>query len=127
MLRPRKDSESLIQRVHDIAVKYQVTVPDVPLDGMLNDVKLVAAIQPFEDIFRLGLKLCEDTAAQADTEAWQAFLAYYGVLSRMAMRHAEIAAALEPVAAAMRKPKRRQPGAAAAAPAAATGTGGAVG
>lgn len=41
--------------------------------------------------------LAEDTGTQAASEAWEAFLAYYGVLSSMAERSPELAAELQTV------------------------------
>ena len=51
------------------------------------------AMEPFESTMTVGLQLASDTLMQADTEAWQAFLAYYGVLSSMADHDAELATA----------------------------------
>jgi len=96
-LRPRKGAEAHMQRVHDLAVKHGVTLKSIPLDGMANDLALAKQFGPFEDELRVGLQLAEDTGAQAGSEAWEAFLAYYGVLSSMADRSADIAAELQTV------------------------------
>ena len=44
----------------------------------------------------------QDTGAQADTEAWQAFLAYYGVLSSLSDRNPDIENGLGSVVEYMR-------------------------
>jgi hypothetical protein len=87
----------LVQRVHDLAIKHGVSLKNIPLDGMTNDLALSKQFQPFADELRAGQKLAEDTGMQAGTEAWEAFLAYYGVLSSMAERSAELAAELKTV------------------------------
>lgn len=107
MLRARKDSEGMIRRVHEIAIKKGLSIPGIPLDGMLNDVNLVERLEPFVTLLTLCLQLVEDTQAQADTESWQAFLAYYAVLSTMAVHDPEIAVAISPVTAAMRHTRKK--------------------
>ncbi len=107
LLRGRRDAELMISRVHALATKMGVTVPGIPLSGMQNDVSLVAALVPFEAALSTAQGLVEDTMAQADSEAWQAFLAYYGVLASMAPRNAEIEAQLAPVVEFMRTPRKR--------------------
>jgi hypothetical protein len=96
-LRPRKGAEAHMQRVHDLAVKHGVSLKDIPLDGMANDLALAKQFQPIEDELRTVLQIAEDTGTQADSEAWEAFLAYYGVLSSMADRSADLAAELKSV------------------------------
>jgi hypothetical protein len=86
-----------LERVHDLAVKHGVKLKDHPLDGMADDLELAKRFDPFEDEFRRGLTLAEDTGTQAGSEAWEAFLASYGVLSSMADRTPELAAELQPV------------------------------
>jgi len=109
LVHPRKGAAPHMQRVYELAKKHGINVPDIPLDGMQNDLGLGQAIQPFADAFRLGLQLSEDTLAQASTEGWQAFLAYYGVLGSLSARHPEIAAGLAPVVEFMRTVRRKQP------------------
>jgi hypothetical protein len=96
-LRPRKGAEPHMQRVHDLATKHAVSLKNIPLDGMASDLALAKQFQPFEDELRTGLQLVEDTGTQAGSEAWEAFLAYYGVLSSMADRSPDLAAELQTV------------------------------
>ena len=56
------------------------------------------------------LTFAEDTGTQAGSEGWEAFLAYYGVLSSMADRNPELAAELEPVVQLMATgPRPKEP------------------
>lgn len=54
--------------------------------------------------------LAEDTEGQAESEMWEAFLAYYGVLSKMAEQNPTLAVELAPVVdfMARRKPAARK-------------------
>jgi len=96
-LRPRRGADEHMQRVHDLAVKHGVSLKNISLDGMAADLELANQFQPIEDELRTVLTFAEDTGTQAGSEAWEAFLAYYGVLSSMADRDPELAAELEPV------------------------------
>jgi hypothetical protein len=109
-LRQRKGAEPHMQRVHDLAVKHEVTLKNISLVGMANDLTLAKQFQAIEDAYRTGLTFSEDTGMQADSEAWDAFLAYYGVLSSMADRDPELAVELEPVVAFMANgPRQKAP------------------
>lgn len=107
MLRSRKESEGLIRRVHEIATKKGLSIPGIGRDSMLSDVDLSLKLEPFISLLTLCLQLVEDTQAQADAEAWQAFLAYYSVLSTMSAHDPEIAVALSPVVTAMRHTRKK--------------------
>lgn len=107
LLRARRDSEPMQRLVYSLAQKKSLDLDGFPLTGMLNDMNLVQAMEPFEAEMSLGKQLTSDTLLQADTEGWQAFLAYYGVLSSMAQRDAELATALKPVVEFMRTGRRK--------------------
>ena len=111
-LRPRRGAETHMQRVHDLAKKHGVALKDIPLDGMADDLALAKQFQSFEDEFRVGLQFAEDTGAQAESEAWEAFLAYYGVLSSMAERlpalATELATVIDFMATGPRKKKNEE-------------------
>ena len=96
-LRPRRGAEEQMARVHDLALKHGVSLKMMPLSGMANDLELTKQFQPIEDVLRAALSFTEDTGNQAGSEAWEVFLAYYGVLSSMADRNPELATELEPV------------------------------
>ena len=106
LLRSRKDSEPMMRRIADLVQRHKVTVPGIELQSMLNDLELVDTLSPIELLLERSLQLVQDTSAQADTEAWQAFLAYYGVLSSLSNRNAEIEGAIAPVVEYM-KPRRK--------------------
>ena len=76
---------------------------------MLNDVRLTQVLQPIAALVERANQLVQDTTMQADTEAWQAFLAYYGVLSSLSGRIPEIEGALAPVVEYMRPNKKPAP------------------
>ncbi|MDI1434327.1 hypothetical protein [Polyangium sorediatum] len=96
-LRQRRGAESHIQRVIDLAKKYNVSLKAIPLAGLENDLVLTKQLLPIEEELRVALQLAEDTGTQAGSEAWEAFLAYYGVLSSMGERMPDLAAELQTV------------------------------
>jgi len=109
LLRARKDSEPMVQRVADLAQRHKLSVPGVELTSMQNDVRLTQALVPLSAQIERALQLVDDTSMQADTEAWQAFLAYYGVLSSLASRIPEVESALAPVVDYMKVRKKPAP------------------
>lgn len=110
LLHARLGAEPHIQRVHDLAVKYKVDIDGIPLQGMQNDLAFYTQLRPFQDELHAGAILADDTAGQAESEAWEAFLAYYGTLSGMAKHHAALAAELQPVIDFMATgPRKKKP------------------
>ena len=97
LLHARIGAEPHIARIRDVAVKHGLSIPDVPLQGMMNDLELFTLLRPFQDAFAAALALVDDTAAQAESEAWEAFLAYYGVLAGMAPHHPTVAVDMAPI------------------------------
>jgi hypothetical protein len=97
LLHARIGAEPHIARLHDIAIKYNVAIPDVPLQGMLDDLALYTTLRPFQDELRTGKALLDDTAGQAESEAWEAFLAYYGALNGMAKHHPALEEDMKPI------------------------------
>ena len=96
LLHARLGSEQHIARVHDLAVKHKIEIENIPLTGMLADLALFTLLRPIQDALRAALRLADDTAGQAESEAWQAFLAYYGALSGMAKHLPALGLALAP-------------------------------
>lgn len=84
LLHPRHGGEAKVELAHDLCSRYGVAVKNVPLDGMMNDLHLARAIRPFVTLFKSALTLVSDTAAQAQSEYWEAFLSLYGALTRAA-------------------------------------------
>lgn len=109
LLHARTGAEPHVRRVYELAEKHNVKVRGIPLVGMLSDLNLSNTMKPFVDEFRAGLALAEDTEGQAESETWEAFLAYYGVLSGMADHDPEIAQELASVVAFMANGPRKRP------------------
>ncbi len=108
LLRARRGANEHIQRVVDLATKHGVSLPNVPLAGIANDLQLEQQLQPIEEELRVALQVAEDAGAQASSESWEGFLAYYGVLSSMAQRMPDVAAGLASVVEFMSvKPRKK--------------------
>jgi hypothetical protein len=109
-LKARRGAEPHIQRVVDLATKHGVSLPNIPLAGISNDLKLGNQVQPVEDEIRVALQFAEDIGRQTSSEAWEAFLAYYGVLSSMAQRMPDLAIELATVVDFMATgPRKKSP------------------
>lgn len=115
LIRARKGADHVVARVHELAVKYSVDLPGIPLQGMQNDLALVRMLRPVHSALRDVLTVIDDTEGQAASEAWEAFLAYYATLSGMATRIPTLAAELKDVATFMRTSRPRKAAAAAGA------------
>ncbi len=96
-LKARRGADAHVQRVVDLANKHGVALPNIPLAGISSDLQLANQVQPVEDELRVSLQVAEDIGRQASSEAWEGFLAYYGVLSSMAQRMPDLAAELATV------------------------------
>lgn len=97
----RLGAEPHVARLHAIALEYKLEIDGIPLQGMVNDFALFGMVRPFQDALRAGLLLVDDTAGQAESEAWEAFLAYYGTLCGMAKHQATLAGEMAPIVAFM--------------------------
>jgi hypothetical protein len=116
LLHPRRGAEAKVEFAADLCTRYEVTVKNVPVDGMLNDLRLARQIRPFIAIIQSALTLVTDTSSQAQSEYWQAFLALYGALVKTSEHDAMLAAEVEDLIKFMANAKRAAP--AEAAPAA---------
>ncbi len=105
----RKEADPQVMRVRDLATKYNIDIPDMALEDMMKDLDLRVRIHPITDLLRNGLAMAEDTEREAESEMWQVFLAYYGVLCSMSKSIPELEEALKPVRKFMANRKRRQP------------------
>ena len=92
LLHPRRGGDAKVELAHDLCTRYDVKVKNVPLDGMLNDLRLARQIRPFVALFQSGLTLVTDTSSQAQSEYWQAFLSLYGALVKSAEHDPMLAA-----------------------------------
>lgn len=84
LLHPRRGGEAMVERAHELCTRYDVKVKNVPLDGIINDLRLARQIRPFVALLQSALTLVSDTASQAQSEYWQAFLSLYGALVKAA-------------------------------------------
>ena len=103
----KKFGEAMQRLIYAIAQKRGLKIEGFPLAGMLADINLAQAMEPFEQAMTVGQQLTSDTLLQADTEGWQAFLAYYGVLTAMASHDAALASELQPVIEFMKVGRRK--------------------
>jgi hypothetical protein len=92
LLHPRRGGEAMVERAHDLCTRYEIKVKNVPTDGMLNDLRLARQIRPFVALIQSGLTLVTDTASQAQSEYWHAFLSLYGALVKAAEHDPMLAA-----------------------------------
>lgn len=79
-LKPLHGAEPMIAKAADLCQRYGVTVPGVPADGMLNDLRLAQQVRPFLTVLQSAALAASDTLGQAQSESWGAFLALYSAL-----------------------------------------------
>lgn len=108
LVRARKGADHVVARVHELAVKYNVDLPGIPLQGMQDDLALVRMLRPVHSALKDVLTVIDDTEGQAESESWDAFLAYYATLSGMATRIPTLAAELKDVQTFMRTWRARK-------------------
>ena len=108
LVRARKGADHVIERVHELAVKYNLDLPGIPLQGMQDDLALVRMLRPVHSALSDVLTVIDDTEGQAESESWDAFLAYYATLSGMATRIPILAAELKDVQTFMRTWRARK-------------------
>lgn len=106
--RPRVGGEVHVPRVLELAKQYNLHVPDYPAEAIQNDLSLAAGLVPFRELFRTALGLVDDTINQAESEYWEGFLAYYGVLDALSYRTPQLQAELRPLVEFMALGRRRR-------------------
>jgi hypothetical protein len=109
-LKPPASGEAMAQSAADLAGRHKVSVNNVPLQGMLNDLAFVKAVRPLAALMARGQKLVADSLLQGNSEYWEAFLAYYGALGNAANHDAGLATELKSLQDQMRdlrKPRGR--------------------
>jgi hypothetical protein len=97
MPKPKPGAEKHMELVHDLAKDRSISIAGLSLDGMKADIEVAAKAQKVEEAATIALQIAADTRYAAQSEAYQAFLAYYGVLSSMADRDPELKKRLAPV------------------------------
>lgn len=96
LLRFRPGGERIVELIGGLAEKYDVTLPDMPVEGMRDDLTLAQRLAPLvREVNLLGEHLADTTAA-AYSEAWQAATGNYSVLSRVSAANPALASELGP-------------------------------
>jgi hypothetical protein len=108
LLHPRHGGDAKVEVAHDLCTRYDVKVKNVPLDGMLNDLRLARQLRPFVALLQSGLTMVSDTSAQAQSEYWQAFLSLYGALVKSAEHDPMLAAEVQDLVDFMAAHGRKQ-------------------
>lgn len=114
-LRPLRGADPMIAKAAALCVKYGISVPHVPPQGMLADADLARQIRPFVDAYEVGRRMVTDTLTQAQSESWEAFLALYAAIVRAASHDPQLAAEakeLQEFMQAYASRKKKAPGAA---------------
>jgi hypothetical protein len=106
LLHPRRGAEAKVEFAADLCARYDVKVKNVPVDGMLNDLRLARQIRPFIALLQSGLTLVTDTSSQAQSEYWQAFLALYGALVKSSEHDPMLAAEVQDLVEFMANARR---------------------
>jgi hypothetical protein len=110
LLHARLGAEPHIARVQELAAKFGVNIEGIPTAGMMADLALWISLRAVQDVLRSLLQWVDDTAGEAESEAWQAFLAYYGALSAIAPRVPALAVLLAPTVEFMATGARKKAG-----------------
>jgi len=105
-LKPRIGAAEMMTLVARLAQEKGVNIAGMPLGAMESDLQVGDAARSLEEGLADCLQLAADTRLCAYSEAWQAFLGYYAVLSSMASRDAALASRLRPVVEFMSKGAR---------------------
>jgi hypothetical protein len=93
-LRFRPGGEPIIAQVGELASKYGVALPDMPIQGMMDDLTLAQRLAPLASAVGLLASRLDDTIAQARSEAWQAATGNYSVLVRVSAANPSLASEL---------------------------------
>jgi hypothetical protein len=99
LLRFRPGGEVIVALVADLAVKYNIALPDMPVDGMRDDLTLAQRLAPVASSIGLIAERLTDTVGQARSETWQAATGNYSVLVRVSVANPSLAKELEPARA----------------------------
>ena len=91
-LKPLRGAEAKIRKAADLCERYGVSIRAIPVQGMLDDLDLCTLLAPFVAALGSAAQMVEDTQNQAFSEAWQAYLALYGALSKAAEHDPTLAA-----------------------------------
>ncbi len=109
-LKPRTGGEKLFDLLLTLAKECSLNIATMPLTDFEADVAVARAAESIENELAVAHQLASDTRLAGYGEAWQAFLAYYGVLTSMASRDPELAKRLAPITEFMAR-RRAKPAA----------------
>ena len=84
-LRFRPGGEPIIALLGELATKYAIALPDMPVEGMIADLTLAQRLAPLASAVNLLGERLDDTLSQARSEAWQAATGNYSVLVRVSV------------------------------------------
>ncbi len=82
--------------VADLAVKYGIALPDMPVDGMRDDLTLAQRLAPVASSDGLIAERLSNTLGQAHSETWQAATGNHSVLVRVSVANPSLEKELEP-------------------------------
>lgn len=92
----RKGGERIVELLARLAQQYSLTLPGLPVEGMLNDLALAEDVRPLSTQAQSLANTLSDTVLQAESECWWVATAYYTALLRIADSDPKLAEALKP-------------------------------
>ncbi len=93
----RKGFEKYLVMLLAIARESNVDLKMHPIDGLMTDVQLQQGLTVINQRLKGLSTLSNDTISLANSEAWQAFLDYYGVLNAMGVHDPNISGRMKPI------------------------------
>ena len=110
LLRFRPGGEVIVALVADLAAKYNVALPDMPVEGMRADLTLAQRLAPLASSVGLLSERLANTLGQARSETWQAATGNYSVLVRVSVANPSLEKELSPARAFFaRRSKPQEP------------------
>lgn len=105
--RPRAGSEAHARTIARLVAQRGLSLPETPINQIEEDLALIEQLRPLAELLQAALQLVRDTIDQAESEYWEGFLLYRGVLSSLAARLPEVAAEIKEVDAFLGVGRRR--------------------
>ncbi len=99
LLRFRPGGEVIVALVADLATKYGIALPDMPVEGMQADLTLAQRLAPVASRVGLIADRLTDTLGQARSETWQAATGNYSVLARVSAANPSLEKEMAPARA----------------------------
>ncbi|HCF58029.1 MAG TPA: hypothetical protein DFS52_08560, partial [Myxococcales bacterium] len=92
----RQGGERIVELLERLAKQYSMTLPGLPVEGMINDLALAQQVRPLATQVGALATTLNDTVLQAESECWWVATAYYTALVRIADSDPKLAEALKP-------------------------------